>query len=83
MATLNLPAWRYGLRYKYGLFKQRITKQGQEEIAEDWLEVGSVSLRLEVVPKCCVDFLGIYTDASILIGNFCRSLVLGKLLGMI
>ncbi|XVE79462.1 hypothetical protein DITRI_Ditri14bG0060700 [Diplodiscus trichospermus] len=38
MATLNLPAWGYGLRYKYGLFKQRITKQGQEEVAEDWLE---------------------------------------------
>lgn len=38
MATLNLPAWGYGLRYKYGLFKQRITKAGQEEIAEDWLE---------------------------------------------
>ncbi|OMO90530.1 Glycosyl transferase, family 35 [Corchorus olitorius] len=38
MATLNLPAWGYGLRYKYGLFKQRIAKQGQEEIAEDWLE---------------------------------------------
>ncbi|MBA0636415.1 hypothetical protein Godav_024818 [Gossypium davidsonii] len=38
MATLNLPAWGYGLRYRYGLFKQLITKQGQEEIAEDWLE---------------------------------------------
>lgn len=38
MATLNLPAWGYGLRYRYGLFKQRITKVGQEEIAEDWLE---------------------------------------------
>ncbi|XP_062171936.1 alpha-glucan phosphorylase, H isozyme [Alnus glutinosa] len=38
MATLNLPAWGYGLRYKYGLFKQRFTKEGQEEIAEDWLE---------------------------------------------
>ncbi|XP_022148343.1 alpha-glucan phosphorylase, H isozyme [Momordica charantia] len=38
MATLNLPAWGYGLRYRYGLFKQRITKDGQEEIAEDWLE---------------------------------------------
>ncbi|GKV33033.1 hypothetical protein SLEP1_g41586 [Rubroshorea leprosula] len=39
MATLNLPAWGYGLRYKYGLFKQHITREGQEEIAEDWLEV--------------------------------------------
>ncbi|XAR60697.1 Glycogen phosphorylase [Bertholletia excelsa] len=38
MATLNLPAWGYGLRYRYGLFKQRIGKGGQEEIAEDWLE---------------------------------------------
>uniref|UniRef100_A0A1J3JS52 Alpha-1,4 glucan phosphorylase n=1 Tax=Noccaea caerulescens TaxID=107243 RepID=A0A1J3JS52_NOCCA len=38
MATLNLPAWGYGLRYRHGLFKQLITKKGQEEIAEDWLE---------------------------------------------
>ncbi|KAL2486373.1 Alpha-glucan phosphorylase 2 [Abeliophyllum distichum] len=30
MATLNLPAWGYGLRYRYGLFKQLITKAGQE-----------------------------------------------------
>lgn len=38
MATLNLPAWGYGLRYRHGLFKQIITKKGQEEIPEDWLE---------------------------------------------
>ncbi|CAL0335026.1 unnamed protein product [Lupinus luteus] len=38
MATLNLPAWGYGLRYRHGLFKQRITKEGQKEFAEDWLE---------------------------------------------
>ncbi|XP_042464225.1 alpha-glucan phosphorylase, H isozyme-like [Zingiber officinale] len=38
MATLNLPAWGYGLRYRYGLFKQLISKEGQEEVAEDWLE---------------------------------------------
>ncbi|KAJ0254001.1 Alpha-glucan phosphorylase 1 [Hirschfeldia incana] len=41
MATLNYPAWGYGLRYKYGLFKQRITKDGQEEAAEDWLELSN------------------------------------------
>lgn len=39
LATLNYPAWGYGLRYRYGLFKQIITKDGQEEVAEDWLEV--------------------------------------------
>ncbi|XP_019195371.1 PREDICTED: LOW QUALITY PROTEIN: alpha-1,4 glucan phosphorylase L isozyme, chloroplastic/amyloplastic-like [Ipomoea nil] len=41
LATLNYPAWGYGLRYKYGLFKQLITKDGQEEVAEDWLELGN------------------------------------------
>uniref|UniRef100_A0A803QKT2 Alpha-1,4 glucan phosphorylase n=1 Tax=Cannabis sativa TaxID=3483 RepID=A0A803QKT2_CANSA len=41
LATLNYPAWGYGLRYRYGLFKQLITKDGQEEIAEDWLESGN------------------------------------------
>ncbi|KAK2973465.1 hypothetical protein RJ640_007966 [Escallonia rubra] len=41
LATLNYPAWGYGLRYKYGLFKQLITKDGQEEVAESWLEMGS------------------------------------------
>ncbi|KAH9626160.1 hypothetical protein KSS87_017684 [Heliosperma pusillum] len=40
LATLNYPAWGYGLRYKYGLFKQLITKDGQEEVAENWLEMG-------------------------------------------
>ncbi|XP_057845214.2 alpha-glucan phosphorylase, H isozyme isoform X1 [Cryptomeria japonica] len=38
MATLNLPAWGYGLRYRYGLFKQSITEKGQQESAENWLE---------------------------------------------
>ncbi|XP_024541571.1 alpha-glucan phosphorylase, H isozyme-like [Selaginella moellendorffii] len=41
MATLDLPAWGYGLRYKYGLFKQIISSKGQEEYAEDWLEKSS------------------------------------------
>lgn len=43
IATLDLPAWGYGLRYKYGLFKQGIDpKTGQQvEFADDWLEVGN------------------------------------------
>lgn len=41
LATLNYPAWGYGLRYKYGLFQQTITKNGQEEVAESWLEMGN------------------------------------------
>jgi glucan phosphorylase len=41
LATLNYPAWGYGLRYKYGLFHQNITEKGQEEVAERWLEKGN------------------------------------------
>jgi starch phosphorylase len=43
LATLNYPAWGYGLRYKYGLFQQIITKDGQKEQCEKWLEVSSSS----------------------------------------
>ncbi|CAL5339070.1 unnamed protein product [Camellia sinensis] len=43
MATLNLPAWGYGLRYIYGLFKQRFGKEGQEEIVEESLAIGKLS----------------------------------------
>lgn len=45
IASLNYPAWGYGLRYRYGLFKQLITKDGQEEVAENWLEVWFVYAR--------------------------------------
>eukprot|EP01018_Ginkgo_biloba_P011049 Gb_26801 [translate_table: standard] len=41
LATLNYPAWGYGLRYKYGLFHQDITRDGQQEVAEKWLEMGN------------------------------------------
>ncbi|XP_024372040.1 alpha-glucan phosphorylase, H isozyme isoform X1 [Physcomitrium patens] len=40
LATLNYPAWGYGLRYKYGLFHQEIDKDGQHEVVENWLEMG-------------------------------------------
>ena len=40
-ATLDLPVWGYGLRYKYGLFKQRIEGGLQHEVAEDWLDLSN------------------------------------------
>ncbi|CAL5339072.1 unnamed protein product [Camellia sinensis] len=43
MAPLNLPAWGYGLRCIYGLFKQRFGKEGQEEIVEDCLAIRKLS----------------------------------------
>jgi glycogen phosphorylase len=36
-ATLQLPAMGYGLRYEYGMFKQRIRDGWQEERPDNWL----------------------------------------------
>src|SRR5690348_15046231 len=37
MATLGLPSYGYGIRYRLGLFKQHITDGWQEELPDDWL----------------------------------------------
>ncbi|CAI7628525.1 unnamed protein product [Penicillium glandicola] len=38
LATLNYPAWGYGLRYRYGIFKQEIVNGYQVEIPDYWLD---------------------------------------------
>ncbi|KZZ90582.1 Glycosyl transferase, family 35 [Ascosphaera apis ARSEF 7405] len=38
MATLNYPAWGYGLRYRYGIFKQEIANGYQIEVPDYWLD---------------------------------------------
>jgi glycogen phosphorylase len=37
MATMQLPAMGYGLRYEYGMFKQSILDGWQQEEADHWL----------------------------------------------
>ncbi|KAI9778992.1 MAG: Non-essential glycogen phosphorylase [Geoglossum umbratile] len=37
LATLNYPAWGYGLRYRYGIFKQEIVDGYQVEVPDYWL----------------------------------------------
>ncbi len=39
-ATLNLPLDGYGIRYKYGIFKQAIENGFQREYADDWQRFG-------------------------------------------
>lgn len=39
-ATLDLPLDGYGIRYKYGLFKQSIENGFQKETADDWTRYG-------------------------------------------
>ncbi len=43
MATLNLPAFGYGIRYDYGIFKQIIDGAGNQiEEPDNWLRQGNV-----------------------------------------
>ena len=37
MATMQLPAMGYGLRYEYGIFKQTIQDGWQHEQPDNWL----------------------------------------------
>ena len=37
LATLKVPATGYGIRYKYGIFKQLIKDNQQVEITDNWL----------------------------------------------
>ena len=41
MATLKLPAIGYGIRYDYGIFKQRIDNGYQVEEPDNWLRFGN------------------------------------------
>jgi len=41
MATMDYPAWGYGLRYKYGMFYQTIVNGAQVEIPDYWLLNGN------------------------------------------
>jgi len=37
MATMSLPGYGYGIRYEYGIFRQRIVDGAQMEVPDNWL----------------------------------------------
>lgn len=41
MATLQLPAYGYGIRYEYGIFFQQIINGYQVEVPDNWLRYGN------------------------------------------
>jgi len=41
LATLEIPAWGYGIRYDFGIFKQEIKDGKQVEIPDFWLKKGN------------------------------------------
>lgn len=42
LASLNLPGFGYGIRYKHGLFDQKIVDGYQVEYPEQWLKNGNI-----------------------------------------
>jgi starch phosphorylase len=41
MATMSIPAYGYGIRYEYGIFRQKIVDGAQIEIPDNWLRYRS------------------------------------------
>ncbi len=37
LASMQLPAYGYGIRYEYGMFYQKIVDGGQHEVPDNWL----------------------------------------------
>jgi len=64
MATMQLPAMGYGLRYEYGIFKQSIKDGWQREQPDNWLrhpdpwEVARPHEKVQVHLNCSFDVRG-------------------------
>jgi starch phosphorylase len=58
LATLEIPALGYGIRYEFGIFEQRFRDGAQVEVTDKWLQKGNPweIVRTDVTP--CVSFGG-------------------------
>jgi len=64
MATMQIPAMGYGLRYEYGMFKQSIRDGWQQEKPDNWLrhpdpwEVARPHEKVEIKLNCSFELQG-------------------------
>ena len=77
MATLNLPAWGYGIRYDYGIFRQAIQNYEQKEFPDYWLTKGNPWEIMRLDTQFKVRFYGYCRDTS-KNGKSCREWVGGE-----
>ena len=47
LATLSYPAYGCGIRYRYGMFRQKIRDGFQEEVPDNWLKDGAYPFELK------------------------------------
>ena len=58
LATLAIPAMGYGIRYEYGMFRQKIENGQQIERPDDWLEKGAPWEFMRPSKRFSIDFGG-------------------------
>lgn len=70
IATLIIPAMGYGIRYEYGMFRQKIEDGQQVERPDDWLEKGAPWEFIRPSKRFSIDFGGhIYFEGKKCIWN--------------
>ena len=62
MATLNYPAWGFGIRYDYGIFRQVIQNCEQKEFPDYWLTKGNPWEIMRLDTQFKVRFYGYLRD---------------------
>ena len=77
MATLNYPAWGYGIRYDYGIFRQVIENCEQKEFPDYWLNKGNPWEVMRLDTQFLVRFYGYCRDTK-KNGKDCREWVGGQ-----
>ena len=77
MATLNYPAWGYGIRYDYGIFRQVIQNCEQKEFPDYWLTKGNPWEIMRLDTQFPVRFYGYCRDTH-KNGKECREWIGGQ-----